>query len=202
MEEEKLVAKLEKPKPKTNYWLIGLTVLVIILASVTAWLAYSYAKKSDGYQQINSQLTIVTNELNDLKNSKTQPTTTPTPKPTISPALKENITAAINTMNTAALEGYMTNPVTVVLAASEFGGPRTPTQAVSDLNYLSSATGPWNFNLSTPQLNAYKAGAYSQYFGDNTIVGKSANDYVVSFAINDSGKISVIFIAANASLLI
>jgi hypothetical protein len=202
MEEEKIVAKVEKPKPKLNYWLIGLAVLAVLLALSTAWLAYTYTKKVDDYQQINNQLAALTKELNSLKNSKIQPTPTATPKPTISPTLKENVTAAINTMNTAALEGYMANPVTVVLAASEFGGPRTPTQAIGDLNYLSSATSPWNFNLSLPVLNAYKAGSYSQYFGDNTIVGKSANDYVVSFAINDNGKISVIFIAANASLLI
>lgn len=104
-------------------------------------------------------------------------------------------------MNTAALEGYMTDPVTVVLAASEKGGPVTPAQAVQDLNYLSGATDPWDFNLSAVTLASYKNGFYGQYFGDMTVVGKSANDYVVSFMIDTNNKITTIFMTGSADLL-
>ncbi len=116
--------------------------------------------------------------------------------------LKENISAAIESGNTAALEGYMTNPITVVFAASEKGGPETPTAAVADLNYLSGAVAPWDFNLSEATLNSYKAGFYSQFFEDGTYVGKSSDDYVVSFKINSDNKIATIFVAASADLLL
>jgi hypothetical protein len=50
-------------------------------------------------------------------------------------------------------------------------------------------------------LASYKNGFYGQYFGDDTVVGKSANNYVVSFTINTNQKISTIFFTGNAGLL-
>lgn len=123
-------------------------------------------------------------------------------EPVISEALKENTAAAIESQNTAALEGYMAESVNVVFAASEKGGPVTPTQAIADLAYLQAATSPWNFSLPAATLDSYKAGFYKDYFGTNTIVGKSANDYVVSFGVNNAGKIDAIFVAASADLLL
>lgn len=115
--------------------------------------------------------------------------------------LKANIKDAISSKNYAALEGYMAASVNVVFAASEKGGPVTPAQAVSDLDYLNSATSPWNFALPAATLASYKAGGYGKYFGAETYVGRSANDYVVSFDFNCSTKIDVIFITGNADLL-
>ena len=94
------------------------------------------------------QTTQLNNLADDLATAKkdisrlqktTSTTPTPSPVPTVSASLAENIVAAIDTMNTAALEGYMATSVNVVYAATEFGGPRTPAQAVGDLDYLSSA---------------------------------------------------------------
>lgn len=120
----------------------------------------------------------------------------------ISESLIENIVASIKSGNTAALEGYMTNPVTVVFAASEKGGPETPAEAVADLDYISSAVAPWDFELSEATLASYEAGSYGQYFGANTVVGQSADDYVISFKINNNNKIETIFVSASADLLL
>ena len=119
----------------------------------------------------------------------------------ISASLKANIAAAINTMNTAALEGYMASKVNVVYAATEYGGNKTPAQAVAALSYLNNATAPWDFNLSASILSSYGNGSYSQYFLSNSYVGKSANGYVVSFNFDCTGKINGEFVAASENLL-
>lgn len=119
----------------------------------------------------------------------------------VSDSLKENIADGIKSGNTAALEGYMADSVTVVIAASEKGGAETPAQAIKDLDYLKSATAPWDFALSSEVLKTYANGFYGKYFGENTVVGKSADGKVVAFGINDVGKIDTIFMASNADSL-
>ncbi len=114
---------------------------------------------------------------------------------------KDNIAAAITSDNTAALEGYMAPTVTVILAASEGIGERTPTEAIGDLVYLDGATTPWDFSLDDATLAAYGSGDYKNYFSSNSVVGKSANGYVVSFNFNGSGKINGIFMTNSSELL-
>lgn len=113
----------------------------------------------------------------------------------------DNMQAAIETMNTAALEGYMAASVNVILAASEGLGARTPVQAVGDVDYLSSATDPWDFSLPQATLDGYAAGDYKQYFPATAFVGKSANGYVISFTFDNSGDISGIFMSASDDIL-
>lgn len=113
----------------------------------------------------------------------------------------DNIKAAITSKNTAALEGYMADTVTVIYAASEGLGPQTPTQAVADLKYLNSATNPWNFALPAATISAWSSGGYSSYISTDSLVGKSANNYVVAFSFDCSGEIDTIFMAANSALL-
>lgn len=118
-----------------------------------------------------------------------------------SAAALESIKDAIKSGNTAALEGYMAASVNVILAASEAYGPQTPTQAIKDLEYLNSATDPWDFALTSATLSKYQAGDYKQYFPATALVGQSANDYVVSFQFDNAGKISGIFMTVSADLL-
>lgn len=114
----------------------------------------------------------------------------------------ENIEDSISSGNTAALEGYMASKVNVIMAASECCGSRTPSQAISDLNYIEAGTDPWDFSLPAATIAAYQAGYYSSYFPADALVGKSANDYVVSFTFDSNGDIDGIFMAINADLLV
>lgn len=174
----------------------AIEVLIIVgvvgLIGTSGWYVYHHKKQPPKTTTTTTTVTKTT-------------TTTPVPAPAavkpVSDALKENIAASIESQNTAALEGYMASSVNVVIAASEKSGAETATQAVKDLDYLNSGTSPWDFALSSATLTTYKDGSYSQYFGDRTVVGKSANNYVVSFKVNDSGKIDTVFMAANTDLL-
>jgi hypothetical protein len=133
-----------------------------------------------------------------LKTTKTTTTTTSTAP---SQATIDNVEASITSGNTAALEGYMASTVNVIIAASEGIGSRTPAQAVGDItSYISSATDPWSFALPAATLSGWASGSYSQYFPSGAVVGKSANNMVISFSFT-SGKISTVFMAKDATLL-
>lgn len=108
---------------------------------------------------------------------------------------------AVKSGKYADMQSLIASKVNVVIAASEGLGQRTPAQAVADLKYLDSGTDPWNFALASAVINGYQDGDYAQYFPVGGLVGKSANDYVVSFVFNNSGKVIGIFIAADADLL-
>ncbi len=109
----------------------------------------------------------------------------------------DNIAAAVKSGNYAALEQQMADKVKVTLAASEGLGDRTPEQAVADMKYLDAGTDPWNFALDAAALKVYQEGEYKAFFTTSAFVGKSANNYVVSFTFDDSANISGIFMGAN-----
>ena len=53
-----------------------------------------------------------------------------------------------------------------------------------------------------PSVDGYDAGFYTDYFDDDTLVGKAASGMVVAFEFNcDGSKISEIFVAADEDLL-
>ncbi len=147
-----------------------------------------------------------------MNNTKETATTTPTPtvtqaiatpSPSISPTqainIDENTQAAIESKNYAALEGYMTPSVSVLLYASECCGPQTPTQALAQLDYFNEAKAPWNWNQESETIKQIKA-EHPTTFGKGTI-GIADNEYTVSYEVVN-GKINALYISASYKLLI
>lgn len=131
---------------------------------------------------------------------------TPEPEPEaegLTPADYENIADAVNSGNTAALEGYLTNPVTFIIAASECCGPVTPVEAITNMDYLNSATRPFSWPTPEATVDVYRTGFYVDYFPEGAFVLESADSdpFVVSFTIVGE-QITGIFISAGASLLL
>jgi cytoskeletal protein RodZ len=182
-------------KNQKGFGVIELLIILVILGLIGAGGWYVYHKNQ------KSKKPVTTSQTAKKKAPANKPAAAATVAP-ISDSLKENIAASIESQNTAALEGYMTDSVTVVIAASEKGGAVSATQAVADLDYLQNGTSPWNFALAADTLTTYKNGSYGQYFGDRTVVGQSTNNYVVSFHVNDSGKIDTVFMTVSADLLV
>ena len=119
----------------------------------------------------------------------------------LSAADYENLHDSIASGNTAALEQYLTNPVNFIIAASECCGPLTPLEAISGLDYISAAVGPWT-EPSAAVLAQYRAGFYVDYFPEGAYVIQSsdADPYVVSFQITGE-DVTGIFVGGGASLL-
>lgn len=116
--------------------------------------------------------------------------------------VKENIRDAITSKNTAALEGYMTDTVSVILEATECCGSLSKTEAVGQLDYLKDATSPWNFDQTNDTIKKLKAQEPTKYGPDGAFVGIAANEYTVSFKFNADNKINAITMAVTYKLVI
>lgn len=115
----------------------------------------------------------------------------------------DNIKASITSGNTAALEGYMASDVHSVIAASEAMGQDTPSTAIYVItNLLKDSTSPWDFSLSASILSSYgKSISYGKYFPNTAIVGRSADNKIISFSFDCYGEIKTVFLADNEDLL-
>jgi hypothetical protein len=197
-----------KTKPIGKIVIIGVIVLLLLAVMWLAWQLWVCldhdGKVNTENQQLKTQVEQLKKQLSNAQSS-TNATSSQTAACTTgiaaSQPLKDNIEAAINSKNTAALQGYMASSVNVVIAASEKGGAEAPTDATKDLEYTYSGTSPWDFNVPAATLTAYKAGFYKQFFPENAFVGKAANSQVVSFGFDCNGKINVVFMAADENLL-
>lgn len=103
--------------------------------------------------------------------------------------------------NFAALEPYLAEQVSFILAASEGMGVQTPAQAIDNLVVLDAATAPWNFTVSPTTITDWRSGDYKQYFPEGVVTGVSANGYVIAVQLNNSGKVMTIFISPNVDVL-
>lgn len=113
----------------------------------------------------------------------------------------DNIVAALDTDNTAAIEGYLADPVNFILAATECCGLVTPAEAISDLAYVGDAATPWTETPETT-VTTYRAGFHVDYFPAGALVFSSADadPYVISFVVTGD-HITQIFISNAATLL-
>lgn len=193
-----------QPKnPKT-----GKVVLIIVMALLLAILpAYGvwYWQQNEAKEQVQNlqeRLDVLKKQKDDLQkqlNQAKEDQASVCPS-SLTAAQTQNVQAAIESMDTAALEQLLADTIEVTFAASEKGGNVTKTQAIADLEYLDGATMPWNWNVDAATLNTYKNGDYKIYLQDDDIFGVAANKYFVSFRV-DCGKIDQVFVAASTDNL-
>lgn len=193
-------------KPVHKHWLTWLlTVLLVLSLAGNAYLALRLQKTQDDLRTVRASNQSLQDQVEKLRSqvggedaigdgSPTEEECTYTP----STAFKDNIKAALDSKNTAAFASYVTNPVSYVLAASEYGGDISPDEAAISLEYTHSATGPWEF----VDASDYASGDYATYFDKKAMAIKSADGMVVAFDFScDGSKITSIFVAPNEDLL-
>jgi len=183
---------------------ILLCLILVAVAGVGGYLLRDRNAKTQSQTDAAKIAALEAKVVNLEKAAAVKDATTPSasaPAKAPSQATLDNIKDAVKSGNYAALEGFMAPSVSVIIAASDGIGDRTPAQAVSDIKYLDSGTDPWDFALSAATINSYRDGDYAKYFPETALVGKSANNHVVAFAFNSIGKISGIFMAINSDLL-
>jgi hypothetical protein len=118
--------------------------------------------------------------------------------------MRANIIDAMNSGNTAALDGYLAASVHITYAASEYEGDVSDhVLIVNDLTEVTSPTATWDFDLPASVVEGYAAFGYPAYADDfpaGALVGRSSEDKVVSFVVAD-GLITRILLALDESAL-
>ncbi|GHF03863.1 hypothetical protein [Pseudolysinimonas yzui] len=116
----------------------------------------------------------------------------PEPEPGLSAADRENVRDAITSGNTAAIEGYLSDPVRVIIMSSECCWDISRADAVDQLSYVTGAPGPWNFALPAATVDPWRTNMYYGYlFTGDDITGRAADGTIVSFGI-EGGQITKI----------
>lgn len=203
-------APLTLPKPKKSpkkLLLILVAIVVVVGAAASGYyyrdmLARNAQVTTDGrIAGLQAQIDDLNKQLADEKSAASGTNTTCIPTQP-SAAAVESIKASVTTRNTQPLEGYMASSVTVIYAASEGLGARTPTEAVGDIgSFLGETTVDWTFDIPAETLTAYGQGDYAQYFPSTALVGKSSENKVISFNFDCSGKIVTVFMSTTESIL-
>jgi hypothetical protein len=193
-------------KESVRQWLLWLliaaTVLLLAASGYLWWLLQEANKVEDDLRRVNTSLLKRIDQLEaETKQDSSAESDDQACNDTPTQELKDNIKAALDTENTAVFETYVTDPVRYVLAASEYGGNVSPTEAATSLEYTHEATGPWDFNLPAATVAAWDAGFYIDHFDSNTYVGRAASGMVVAFDFDCDGKIKQIFVAADEDIL-
>lgn len=198
------VSNQSKPKGKSKgtrvLIIVGITVLVIgVGVGSYFWQESRIARLNADHTAEIKKLTqdnhALQKTIDELKNAASSDKTTSTDTESLTDAVN-NIHDAITSRNYAALESRMTSTVEVVLAASEYGGNKTPTEAVKSLDYLKSAIGTWSFSIPMSVLTDWHSGYYASYLPtDGGIIGMSSDGYVVALTLNSNNKITKIFMA-------
>ena len=117
----------------------------------------------------------------------------PEPEPGFTDDDRANLREAITSGNTAAIEGYLSNPVRVIIMSSECCFDITPAEAVSNLSYVTGAPGPWNFSLPSSTTDSWHTNAYYGYlFTGDDVTGMASDGTVVSFGISGEQVVTIL----------
>lgn len=179
------------------YWVL-LGVIVIVITNVatyfitTAVLGKKLSDTQAKTTELQNKLSQTETDLSKAKGANTNsPGTSTNP---VSQDTKSKLQAIIDSKNYQNLSGLLDQSVTVSIAGSSTSR-QNPQQVINSLGSLNSATGVWNWNLSSDQLKQLQQGSNAQYFGSNTVVGQSTNGYIVALTINENGQITAVLIS-------
>ena len=208
MNQEKIdqIKKIQKGNGGTGKKaMMILLVLVLVAGAAFAGWYYRDMQAKEAITAKDAEIAQLTQEKANLESQLTeaQEATTSEESETAGPSeeVLEDIQAAIESKNYAALEDYMAEEVTVIKAATECCGAITPTEAVSEVEYLDTATAPWDFAPSEETLAEYADGDYADYFPEGALVGTSKNNFVVAITFDSDDKVDSIFMIVDAKLL-
>ena len=179
-----------------NKFIVPAAVVAIIAA--VGVITYTLGVAQSDRQAATSYVTPAPSPISETPVPTSAPTSEPQ-KASGKSTVIENIQAAVQSKNYAALEGYMADNVNVLLYATECCGIVSKKKAIEQLSYLNGGTPPWDFS-SNSQIAQKLINADPANF-TNRIIGIASNGMVVSFSLNSESKIDKIFISADYKLI-
>lgn len=125
------------------------------------------------------------------------PSASPSSKLTLS-KVQENIEAAVNSKNFAALTTFMTQPkVNFSLMSTECCEPQAPDEAVAQLNYINEGI-PLDFNQQQGLIKNLKS--KNSQLADTFIGVSKTKEHLAAFTLDDQGRISGIQLSVSWKL--
>lgn len=183
---------------EANGFILGIVTTLIVLGVAGGAYYYSNSQTS----QVLPTPTIAPSTITNAPQETLEPTAEPTDKPQKSAnksAVIENIQAAVESKNYAALESYMTGSVSVILYATECCGVLSKQKATEQMSYLNQGTPPWDFSGTSSIAQKLIDADPANFSG--RMIGIASNGLAVSFNLNNANKIDKIFISANYKLI-
>lgn len=177
-----------------NLALILIFVIIILLTIVGYFIFQN--------QKLIGKLTIPTSTsppVTSIPTVQPSPISTPSPSPKLTKAqVEENIQAAVNSGNFAALASYMTKPkINFTLMSTECCQPMTPDEAVNQMSYISEGI-PMDFNQANTNIANLKS--KNQQLAD-AFIGLSKNDeHLAAFTLDAQTRISAIQLSVSWKL--
>ena len=182
-----------------NKFVVPAAIIAIIIA--VGVVAYTVGTNQSDKQAATTSVPTPTSNVISETPTPTLEEPTTTSKSTASKSqMTENIQAAVQSKNYAALEGYMVSQVSVILYATECCGILSPQKATEQMAYLNNGTPPWDFSSNNPIAQKLIAADPSNFAG--RLIGTASNGMVVSFNLNSGNKIDKIFISADYKLIL
>lgn len=166
---------------KTLVW--GIALLLLILIAISGFLALQNQKLLNQLAKQSPSPTPQTTQQSPSILESLSPL--PSPKTTLKD-LQENIEAAINSKNLDALSTYMTNPVMVILQATECCGPQTPDEAVTQMAYIESGIS-FDFNQTLDLVKNLKS--KNPELAGKFIGISKGGEQLIAFGLNDQNRI-------------
>jgi|SRR3989344_3693594 len=178
--------------------LIALAIgAAVILLAAAGYLIFQNQKLITRLSQTSPSPSPSPSPQENIQKVQESPQLTPSPKTMTLSELQENIEASVNSKNTQAMATYMTNPVSVILQATECCGEQTPDEAVAQLSYVEPGI-PFNFDQKNETIKNLKS-KNPELAG--TFVAISQNmEYLVAFTVNNQNKITQVRFAVSWKL--
>lgn len=182
---------------KINSFISGIAITLIVIGAVGGafYFGKSQVQKVANPTQAPSPTSVQIEQIN----STPVPTQESTPDFVNPSATIENIKASVESRNYAALEGYMTSKVSVILYASECCGLISKQEAVSQMSYLNNGKAPWDFSYPNPIEKKLEDADPANFKGN--IIGTASNGTTVSFHLNDKFLVDRVFMAIDYKLI-
>lgn len=164
----------------------ALLVLIVILIGGVGYYIFQNQKLINKLSQ-QPQTSQTSPSPQALKSTSPNTATSPSPSPI---NLKENIEAAVNSKNFAAIATYVTTPkVNFSLMSSGCCEPKTPEEAAAQMDYIKDGV-PMDFNQQNPKIVHIKE--KKPEFASAFIGVSKSNEQVAIFVIDSNNKISAI----------
>src|SRR3989344_1590248 len=168
-------------------------IAAVILAAAAGYLLFQNQKLTNQLTQTSPSPT----PKETVQKPQESPQSTPSSKQMTLFQLQENIKASVNSKNTQAMKSFMTNPVHVILQATECCGEQTPDEAVAQARYVEPGV-PFNFDQQNETIKNLKA-KNPELAG--TFIGISQNmEHLISFTTNSQNKSTQIRFAVSCKL--